>query len=63
MSLDIVVDSNVLSYPELVFMKDQGAVVGRGGASNQSSGKVELALGRRARRSLPSAIRQGGAIP
>ena len=52
MVLDIMVDSNVLSYPVLVFMKDQGAVVGRGGASPQSSGEVEPALGHRVRQSL-----------
>ena len=49
MALDTAVDSNVLLYPVLVFMKDQGAVVGRGGASPQLSGEAEHALGRRAR--------------
>ena len=44
MALDIMVDSNVLSDPVLVFMKDQGTVVGRGGASPQSSGKAESCL-------------------
>ena len=70
MALDIVVDSNVLSYPVLVFMKDQDAVVGRGGASPQSSGEVEPVLGRRSppfrrrvRRSYPLALGQGGARP
>ena len=52
MALDIMVDLNVLSYPVLVFMKDQGAVVGRGSASPQSSGEVKPALGRWARQSL-----------
>ena len=50
MALDTAVDSNVLSYLVLVFMKDQGAVVERGGASPQSSGEAEPTLGRRARR-------------
>ena len=48
MALDTAVDSNILSYPVLVFMKDQGVVVGRGGASPQSSGEAEPALGCRA---------------
>ena len=52
MVLGTVVDSNVLSYPVLVFTKDQGVVIGRGGASPQSSGEVEPPLGRWARRSL-----------
>ena len=32
MALDIAVDPNVLSYPVLVIMKEQGAIVGRDGA-------------------------------
>ena len=70
MVLDTAVDSNVLSYLVLVFMKDQGAVVERGGASPQSSGEaesspqrsgeVEPALGSRARQSQPLAIGRGG---
>ena len=60
MALDTTVDSNVLSYPVLVFMKDQGAVVGRGGVSPRGSGEAEPALGRRARWSQPLAIGRGG---
>ena len=33
-------------------MKEQGAVIGRGGANPHPSGEVELALSRRARQSL-----------
>ena len=52
MALGTVVDSNVLSYPVLIIMKEQGAVVGRGGACPQTSGEAEPALSRRARQSL-----------
>ena len=62
MVLGTAVDSSVLSYPMLIIMKEQGAVVGRGGASPQLSGKAELVLGRWARRSLPSDVEQGGAM-
>ena len=41
MALDTTVDSNILSYPVLIFMKDQGAVVGQGGARPRASGEVE----------------------
>ena len=41
MVLGTVVDSNVLFYLVLVIMKEQGAVVGRGGASPQPSSEVE----------------------
>ena len=60
MVLGMAVDSNVLSYPMLVSMKEQGAVVGRGGASPRGSGEAEPALGRRARWSQPLAIGRGG---
>ena len=53
MFLNTAVDSNVLSYPMLVNMKEQGAVVGRGGVSPLTSGEVEPALSRWARQSLP----------
>jgi hypothetical protein len=33
MALGIAVDSNVLSYLVLVFMKEQGVAIGRGGAT------------------------------
>ena len=56
MALDIMVHSNVLSNPMLIFMKDQGVVVGRGGASPQSSGEAEPALGRWASQSPPSDV-------
>ena len=46
MVLGTVVDSNVLSYPVLVIMKEQGAIVG----------EAEPALGHRARRILPSDV-------
>ena len=49
MVFGMVVDSNVLSYPVLVSMKVQGAVIGRGGASPQTLGEAKLAPGRRAR--------------
>ena len=61
MALGTAVDSNVLSYPVLVFMKEQGAVVGRGGASPQTSSEVEPALRRWARQRQPSAVERGGA--
>ena len=41
MVLGTAVDSNVLSYPVPVIMKEQGAVVGRGGACPGMSGEVE----------------------
>ena len=73
MALDTAVDSNVLSYPVLVFMKDQGAVVGRGGARPRASGETEpalshrarwsLALGGRARRSLALSRRARRSLP
>ena len=63
MTLGTVVDSNVLSYPVLVFMKEQGADVGRGGACPRTLGEAELALGRRARRSLPLDVGQGRVCP
>ena len=56
MVLGTVVDSNVLSYPVPIIMKEQGAVVGRGEGIPQPSGEAELALSRRARRSLPSNV-------
>ena len=63
MALATVVDSNVLSYPMLVFMKEQGAVVERGGACPQTSSEAELALNYRARQDLPSDVGRGGAYP
>ena len=39
--LGTTVDSNVLSYPVLVIMKEQGAVIGRGGASPRTLGETE----------------------
>ena len=63
MVLGTTVDSNVLSYPVLVIMKEQGAVIGRGRASPRTSGEMDPILGRRARRSQPSEVRQGGASP
>ena len=63
MALGTAVDSNVLSYPVLVFMKEQGVAVGRGGASPQALGETKPALNRRARRSLPSDVERGGANP
>ena len=56
MVLGIMVDLSVLSYPVLVILKEQGVVVGRGGAHPRTSGGAEPALRRRARQSLPSAI-------
>ena len=55
MALGTAVDSNVLSYPVLVFMKEQGVAVGRGGP--QTSGEAGPALGGRARRNQSSIIR------
>ena len=52
MALGTAVDSNVLSYPVLVFMKEQGAVIGRSGACPQTSGEAELALVGQAERNL-----------
>ena len=63
MVLSTAVDSNVLSYPVLVIMKEHGAVIGQGGACPQTLGEAEPALSRRARRSLPSDIGRGGAYP
>ena len=63
MVLGTAVDSNLLSYLMLVIMKEQGAVVGRGGASPQPSGEAELALRCRTRQSQPSAIGRGRASP
>ena len=68
MALDTAIDSNVLSYLVLIFMTEQGAVVGRGlpsdvgrgGACPQTSGGAEPALSHRARRSQPSEVRRGG---
>ena len=48
MALGTMVDSNALSYPVLVFMKEQGVAVGRGGA---------LALGGQARQNQSSVVR------
>ena len=63
MVLGTVVDSNVLSYPVLVIMKEQDAVVGRGGASPQSSGKAEPTLRRRVGQNQPSDVERGGVGP
>ena len=73
MVLGMAVDSNVLSYPVLVSMKVQGAVIGRGGASPQPSVGIEpvlrrrarwsLALGHQARWNLPLDFKRGGASP
>ena len=52
MALDTTVDSNVLSYPVLVIMKEHSAVIERGRASLGTSGEVELALNHRVRQSL-----------
>ena len=60
MVLGTTVDSNVLSYLVLVIMKEQGAVVERGGACPQPSGEGEPTLRRQARRSQPSAVGRGG---
>ena len=63
MALGTVVDSNVLSYPVLVFMKEQGVVIGRGGASPQTSGEAVPTLSHRAWWRQPSDVGQGGASP
>ena len=63
MVLGTVVDSNVLSYPVPVIMKEQGAVVGRGGACPGTLDEAEPTLSRRARRSQPSAVGRGEASP
>ena len=63
MTLGTVVDSNVLSYPVLVFMKEQGADVGRGGACPRTLSEAVPASRHRARQSQPSAIGRGGASP
>ena len=63
MALGTMVDLNVLSYPVLVIMKEQGEVVGQGGASPQPSGEAEPALSCWARRSQPSDVGRGGAGP
>ena len=60
MVLNTAVDSNVLSYPVPIIMKEQGAVVGRDGASPQTSGEVESTPKHWARRSLPLDVGQGG---
>ena len=62
MVLGTAVDLSVLSYPMLVIMKEQGADVGRGGASPKTSGEAEPALGGRARQSQPSGAERGVAI-
>jgi len=48
LALGTVVDANVLSYPVLVFMKEQGVVIERGGACPQMLGEAEPAISRRA---------------
>ena len=63
MVLGTTFDSNVPSYPVLVIMKDQGAVVERGGACPRTSGEAKPTLGRRARRSQPSGVGRDGANP
>ena len=63
MVLGMAVDSNVLSYPVLVSMKVQGAVIGRGGANPKPSGRSEPVLRRRARQSPPSDAGRGEASP
>ena len=57
MVLSTVVDSNVLSHLVLIITKEQGAVIGRGGTSPQTSGEAEPALSRRARQSQSSVVR------
>ena len=59
MVLGTAVDLNVLSYLMLVIMKEQGAVVGRGGASPQPSGEAELAL----MKEQGATVGRGGASP
>ena len=44
MALGTEVDSNILSYPVLVFMKDQGESSGEAESDPRSSDKVEPAL-------------------
>ena len=63
MVLGTAVALNVLSFPMLVIMKEQGAVVEQGGASPGTSGEVEPALIHRARQSQPSDVGRGGANP
>ena len=63
MVLGTAVDSNVMSYPVLVIMKEQGIVIERGEACPQPSGEAKLALSYRVRWSQPSVIRQGGVQP
>ena len=57
------VDLSVLSYLVPIIMKEQGAVVGRGGASPGTSGEAEPVPGRRVRRSHSSDVERGGACP
>ena len=57
MVLGAAFDSNVMSYPMLIFMKVQGVLVGRGGARPRTSGGAEPALRRRARRNQASVVR------
>ena len=63
MVLGTAVDLSVLSYPMLVIMKEQGADVGRGGASPKTSGEAEPALSRRTRRSQCPDVGRGGVQP
>ena len=63
MALDIMVDLNVLLYHVLIFMKEQGAIVGRGRAFPQPLGEAEPTLGCRAGRNQPSDIGRGRAGP
>ena len=56
-------DSNVLSYPVLVIMKEQGVDIGQGRASPRTSGEAELAPDHWVRQSLPSDVGRGGASP
>ena len=63
MVLGTAVDLSVLSFLLFVIMKEQGAIVGRGGACPHTSGEAEPALRRRAKRSLPSVVGRGGASP
>jgi len=56
-------DSNVLSYPVLIIMKEQGIIGGQGGACPRPSCKTEPVLSRRARQDLPSDIGRGKACP
>ena len=61
MVLGVVFDSNVISYPVLILMKEQGVLVGRGGVCPRPSSEAEVALGRRTRWSQPSGVGRGGA--